>query len=298
MPLRSRYRRRRTTRRPRTGTTFGRRPLRRTRRTFRRRRPMMSRRRILNVTSEKKQDNMTQFVPTDVNTPGGAGLLIEQVINSNGAFLFCPNARPFQTTQNDESDRNSKNTFARGYKEVSVLRLSGGIPWRRRRICFTMKGLTDYMFTQNTAFVDAQVALQTSQGMVRQQAVLTATNNTALQSLVFQGAVGQDWVYVMDAKTDSTRIKVLSDTMVTINPGNQTGNIRTLKQWYPLNKTLVYNDDESGAGTTSSQFSTRARPGMGDFFIYDIYEQALIPGSGVTSELGIHNQGTYYWHER
>jgi len=299
MPYRSRYsRRRRTTRRAPRRTTFRPRTLRRTRPSYRRRRPMMSRRRILNVTSQKKQDNMTQFVPTDpINSPGGTGVFGDQIITAGSGtacFLFCPSARQFQTTQNDESDRNSKNTYARGYKEITTLKVSGGTPWRRRRIVFSMKGLPEYLLTQISTFTANYYRLQTSAGYVRQSAVLAAANVGVVNTVVFQGALGSDWSFQMNAKTDSTRITVLSDSVININPGNASGSVRTVKQWYPLNKNLVYGDDESGAGTASSDFSTLAKPGMGDVFIFDIYESALVN----TDQLSVNNQGTYYWHEK
>jgi len=275
-----------------------RRPVRRTfrRRVIRRRRPMTARR-VANISSQKKQDNMLQWVPTDPNLPGGAGTISEQVITAGAgqaAFLFCPSARPFQPTQNDESDRNHKNTFARGYRETTQIRVNGGTPWRRRRITFSAKGMLGTFDSLVTGFTAEFFTLQTSSGLVRQHTVLPVAMASAVRSVLFAGAENLDWFSPMTAKVDTSRVTLHSDVMTVINPGNATGAMRNIKQWYPLNKNLVYNDDESGAGTASASLSTQSKLGMGDFFVLDFYESALAS----TDSISVLNQGTYYWHEK
>lgn len=274
----------------------------RTRRSTRvnRRRARPSVRRITDITATKKQDNMLQWVPTDpTNNPSGAGTpsSIEVIAAATSyGFLYCPTARRFEDTQNDMSDRNRQYTFARGYKEVSTLKVQGGIPWRRRRIAFSIKGLPSQLLSIASSFIPGFFyKFDSTVGVVRQMALLPSAQRTALQTILFKGSFNEDWLDPMLAKVDTQRVTLHSDTITSLNPGNSNGTVRVLKQWYPLNKTLCYQDDEDGSSTTVNEFSTQSKVGMGDFFIYDIYESVLVDPA---QKLQINQEGTYYWHEK
>ena len=60
----------------------------------------------------------------------------------------------------------------------------------------------------------------------------------------------------MTVPVDRTRFKVISDTVITIRSGNDSGVFRTRNKWYPVNKNLNYGDEEIGNQMFSSYKST------------------------------------------
>jgi len=205
----------------------------------------------------------------------------------------------------DKSDRTATTCYMRGLREVIRVQTSSALPWVWRRICFTTKDDIfttsvpgDQAPTQNFApYFDAETD-QT--GMLRQWFNLQVNNTpntiSVFNGIIFQGSAGKDWGNVLNAKTDSTRIKVWSDTSVSLHTGNQSGYFKTHKRWYGMNKNLVYDDDENGASESQSYLSTKARPGMGDYYVLDI----IVPGLGGTASdlCSMDSQATLYWHEK
>lgn len=273
---------------------------RRTRRVTRRVRTM-TRRRVLDIASRKKQDNMLQWVPTDPANPAGAGAPNDFNINASGVigcFLFQPSYRTLDsdgTTKDEPQARTEQSTYARGYREVTTLRITGGAPWRRRRITFSAKGFPGLLTNADNLFTGDFFRLYTSVGYVRMTVGLSTTFQAIVYNTLFRGFQGQDWSSVFNAKVDNSRLTIHSDVTSTYNPGNDTGTSRIIRQWSPLNKTLVYNDDEAGITEQTSGNSTLAKAGMGDFFVIDMYQSGLVDAA---SGLTINNEGTYYWHER
>nr|QXN75548.1 MAG: capsid protein [Genomoviridae sp.] len=295
----SRYRRRRTTRRP------GRRPARATR--YRRKsgyyprikgRKPMTRRRILNVTSKKKQDNMAPVVtsPTGGNaTPGPYGYSAFGGTPTVQAamFVWCPTARdriPFGDDVTSVATRNSDLCYMRGLKETILMQTNSAVPWRWRRVCFTAKGFYNF----RSGAVDS---FENSNGWTR---LLTDQRPTsygaAIRAAIFRGQEGVDWNDVMTAKLDSGRITVKYDVTRTINSGNQTGVLRTFKMWHPMNKNLLYGNDEQGDSETADLHSTLGRAGMGDFYVLDFLQAAGFALAG--DSLSFNPEATLYWHEK
>ncbi len=138
MPLRRSTRTRRSGRRPARATRYRRKSGYYPR--IRVRRRPMTKRRILNVTSKKKQDNMLPYVQ---NAQGAGQALGPIVIPSTGvtSFIFSPTARNYDPIGDTTSTRNSQTIFARGFKEKISMRMSDGTAWRWRRIIFAAKGL-------------------------------------------------------------------------------------------------------------------------------------------------------------
>lgn len=224
-----------------------------------------------------------------------------------GFSIFCPTARSMVTagtsnTVTDSADRTSQTCFMRGYKENLRIQTSSPLPWIWRRIVFTSKGPTfnrllslEYSPAQNfNPYSD------TSVGMARlwfnmqvNTSPLTVAN---MFSIIFKGAVNQDWNDVTTAPVDQSRITVLSDKTQTIKTGNSNGYFQEKKLYYPFNKNIVYDDDEAGATTTTSYYSTDAKAGMGDVYIVDF----TVPGIGGTSSdiISINANSTLYWHEK
>lgn len=114
--------------------------------------------------------------------------------------------------------------------------------------------------------------------------------------IIWEGRQGVDWNNFGVAKVDSKRLNVVYDKTVTINSGNQSGAIRDFRIWHPINKTLIYDDEEAGGDETLSAWSVTDKRGCGDMFVMDI----IFPTIAVTqnSYLRFNPQATLYWHEK
>lgn len=281
------------------------------RRTVRRRR--LTRRSILNISSRKKSDTMLTTVPTGATpTPTAVGdwpIYPPTAENGGGTVsttLFCPTARSIDSDgiyKDEPSARTQSNTYARGYKEVTTIRCVGQSAYRLRRICFSMKGLPYELLTANAGNVIGYYTNYDASGggYTRQTAQTPVSMTNNVYAIIFRGNQGNDWFSPFNATIDTTRIRLHSDRTYNFNPGNQAGMTRVLKNWYPLNKALQYDDDEAGVSDIPASFSSQAKFGMGDFFIFDIYQATgWDPNAGSTNGAGmfVNHEGRYYWHER
>ena len=289
MVFRRRYARRSTRYRRRTTRRIPRRTTRRVI-TRPRRSGYRSRRALLNVTSKKKQDNM---LPYATNPDGSGGTPTSfGVPQSGGLFLWNATARdrvPSTGDYNASSLRESDVCYMRGLKERIVLTPSDSVSWMWRRICFTTKG-------GNSVFTPIANYIETSRGWNR-LLVNSAGSTTAvaITSYIFKGTVNVDWIDNMTAKVDTQRVKLMSDTTRVIGSGNSVGRFHRYNRWYPMNKTLVYANDENGESETTDVVSTLGRQGMGDYYVLDIFKCADTATSHV---LDFNPEATLYWHEK
>lgn len=290
MPLRrsyarsTRYRRRSTRRYPRRST----------RRVISRRRPTRnrynSRRRILNITSRKKQDNMLGM---SANSDGSAPTPVAFGIPTTGAvFLWCATARDRVSSKGDptaSSMRETDTVFMRGLKESITFQQNTGTSWRWRRICFTVKG---------RPFAPLVDSLETSIGWTRLMSN-KVSSSVAITDVLFRGTAAVDWQDAWVAKVDTQRVTVHYDKLMTLGSGNNLGRFHRFKHWYPMNKNLVYNNDENGEGETINNYSTYGKPGMGDYYIVDFFDGIRTTPSGEPEDqLLFQPQATLYWHEK
>lgn len=242
------------------------------------------------------------WVPAVNTSPSGAGTSADLAISSASVFaystLFCVNARDIDTdgtAKNEMWSRTSTRTYARGYAETTRFTLTGGAPWRHRRIVFNAKNFPSVLAALDPNNVPAFYALYTSNGQVRQNCILPSAVRDYIEANLFRGAKGTDWNLAMTARTNTIGFRIVSDKTYNLNPGNASGKSVIMKRWTPINKNIVYNEDEAGTTGTSVMFSTGSRDSVGDYFIYDIYE-STVPDSN--SALSITHEGRYYWHEK
>lgn len=212
--------------------------------------------------------------------------------NQNYQLVWCATRRLMENTLNFTPHRNSIACYMRGLKERIAITTNNSTSWKWRRICFTVKGFRGLLGVQSN--VDS---LFTSQGWVR---LLAQHHNddmgNTLNSILFEGAAQVDWIDAMTAKTSSTRVKVMSDRTVVINSGEE-GVMRDYKRWYPMNKTLVYDDDENGPNNlTSSGYSSQGRQGMGDYYVVDYFRANTTASDADTMTFS--PEATLYWHEK
>lgn len=291
---------RRTTRKGYGGRSTPRRRYSTTRRRYPRK---MSNKRILNVTSKKKKDNMVNYSNTIAGTPTGSttygtGAAILQG-GTTYIFPWVASARPGTDTSPlpafpiEQAGRTSTVCYMRGVKEKIQLQTSTGMAWQWRRICFTMKGKRFY----GTDVDGYRWSLMTSAGVVRVvNSIAGTTQGSDLVDALFDGRNGTDWISPFTAKTDSDILSIKYDKTTIIQSGNDTGVMRNFNRWHAMNKNLHFDDDEAGDANSSKAYSAEGRKGMGDYYIVDII--AAGTGSTSTDRLSFQPEATLYWHEK
>nr|QTE03624.1 MAG: capsid protein [Gemycircularvirus] len=269
----------------------------------------ISRKAILNISATKKRNTMLAF--SNTSSTGAISAVSQSPAyvpgNTTGKFLFVVTAQDLTdfngnpTLRVNQAARTATTCYMRGFSEHLRIQTSSGLPWFHRRICFTAKN-RDFFSTQvgDSPSVAYQPFLETSNGMQRimfnQVGVGLANTNLAIETYLFRGVVGKDWADPLIAPLDNTRVDVKFDKTWTYRSGNQVGTVKELKLWHPMNKNLVYDDDESGANQTTSYTSVQDKRGMGDYYIYDIFS----PGTGgtVNDLIAIVPSSSLYWHEK
>lgn len=224
-----------------------------------------------------------------------------QGVNSAATFLWCATARDstINTTSRgtvfDTATRTSTTPYMIGLKEAIEIQVSTGMPWQWRRICFTFKGPLGLSLDDTLS-----VATETSAGWVRVMNQVPGDQGTGQQYILFEklfkGQNTVDWNDVMTAKVDNTRVTLRYDRTVSLASGNEDGFIRKYNRWHPMRKTLVYDDDELGGGKNPRTFSTEGKPGMGDYYVVDLFRART--GSNASDLLSVRPESTLYWHEK
>lgn len=200
--------------------------------------------------------------------------------------------------------RSATTCFMRGFSERIKLETASSIPWTWRRIAFTFKGtdfFTDEMEPTATGSpyfrdITSNPNSGANLGYVRPWMQVNPAAAPLFGTKLFRGVGGVDWGSVIDAKLDTTRITVKYDKTRIVRSGNDSGTIRTYKIWHPMNKNIVYDDDERAGDMDSAFISTTSKPGMGDYWIVDMFRPLL--GAGAGDELAISSESTLYWHEK
>nr|WPD49012.1 MAG: capsid protein [Grus nigricollis-associatied genomovirus] len=281
----------------------------RTRR-YTKRRPM-SKRSILNLTSRKKRDTMLAWSNTVPGTGAVQGATVSAyAVNGTrtGFTIYAATARDLNDANAavnnivDEADRTATTCYMRGLAENLRYTSSTGKAWLHRRICVTARGPTQlHQIVDDTSPVNTQFnRAETSNGWVRAWLDINLNNSpntfASIRALLFKGTEASDWTDLITAQLDTRRLDVKFDRTFTIRSGNESGILKERKLWHPMNKNLVYDDDEAGGSETTKVFSVADKRGMGDYFIIDIFQ----PAFGATSAdiLRVDSQSSLYWHEK
>lgn len=264
--------------------------------TLRPRRRMMSKRRILNITSVKKHDNM---LPTstgpDGSFPAQRGFIAAG--NVTTMLVWCPTARgrDLNADANAVSLRTTDLCYMRGLKEkVNIQNYNDNVAnfaanWKWRRIVFTAKGLYNNLGSS----IDF---LETSNGYVRLLADQSASVfGSVITSQLFQGVLNTDWNNPFTAKTDTTKYRVLYDKTFSLSGGNGAKRFWNFNMWHGFNKNLQYANEEQGKGETVNNYSTNGRPGMGDVYVVDLLQCAQ---NTAADTILFEPEATLYWHEK
>lgn len=208
-----------------------------------------------------------------------------------------------KSTITDTASRTSQTCFMRGVSDTLRIQTNNNKPWFHRRICFNAKDDTFNDGAPESAPVLGYTNnASTSNGVQRYFNNLLTSGQPLtyglVQGLLFKGALNVDWTDTITAPIDTTRVDLRYDKTRVIRSNNETGVVMERKFYHPLNKTLVYDDDEVGQGLSgdSKKFSVADKRGMGDFYIVDIISGGL--GAVAADLMSINSTATMYWHEK
>nr|QJB18625.1 MAG: capsid protein [Genomoviridae sp.] len=272
-----------------------------TRRRYTKRRGM-SRRKIVDITSTKKKDNMQCFtnIRAGQDTDGGTLFASDVPTLEGGRMYIMPwiaTARRAEGAAPLQASRTKTEVYWRGVKERVQIQTNNGTPWQWRRICFTAK--RSDLRNRSTGSFGWAITGPVNLGWMR------AVNDVAFSApdiansmldLMFDGNQGVDWSNYFTAKVDPESVTVKYDRTIIINPGNDSGVMKNYSMWHGMNKNLQYDDDENGNTMNFSPFSTAGKRGMGDYYIVDFIESGS--GGNADDRLSFHPQATAYWHEK
>ena len=221
------------------------------------------------------------------------------IMSATGAsfytFAWLASGRPAEQssgakgTKIDEGTRTNTTIYARGLKERITLTTSSGLAWEWRRIVFQIKK-ADFQDTPDPT--TSKFMRLTSNGMVR---LVTLIPNEDIFIELFDGARNQDWLDPLNAKTNTRLIDVKYDRVKQIRSGNDLGVIKHYNMWHPINKNIVYEDEQDGDTMFTSALSTGSKAGSGDMYVVDIFRSA---GGSSDDLLSYLPQSTFYWHEK
>lgn len=269
----------------------------------------MSKRSILNLTSEKKRDKMLSYTnSTATAQSGGTAYGIQPAIVTGGSqfpavFVWCATARDNNRnnttnpgTKFDQATRTASSCYMVGLKEKLEVQVTDGLPWQWRRICFTLKGGNTLNGTLPGPSTSFATSIETSSGYVRALNQLGASLRNNFYGQLFQGSESIDWQDPLIAKVDTKRVTLKYDKTITIASGNEAGVIRAYSRYHPMKHNLEYDDDESGGGMVAAGYSVDSKVGMGDYWVIDIFRPRA--GSSSSNQLSFSTESTLYWHEK
>lgn len=229
---------------------------------------------------------------------------------NQGFFVYCPTARDLTLfngsigSVGQEAARTSTTCFYRGFAENIRIQTSSSQPWIWRRICFKYRDNNSAFYSAANSDTPLQNAnlpyYENTNGMNRlwlNQNVNGVGNTISAEyGVLFKGIRFTDWSDPITAAVDNRRVDIAYDRTRIIQSGNANGVIRDFKMWHPMNKNLVYDDDESGDVEQTSFYSVGDKRGMGDYFVVDI----VSGGAGATSTdlIQFNSNASLYWHEK
>jgi len=248
-----------------------------------------------------------QALTNVLNTSGDAGAtFLNSAATLKGGRTYImpwiPTARDMSNAVDDpnsvtqRSARTSTVCYMRGLKERIQIQTNNGMSWQWRRICFTYRG--NGVYSGSVGDPTRQIVRETSAGFAR--VVVDWGNSTPvvnpLISHLFRGTQDRDWRSYFTAPTDNTRVTVQYDKTRILTSGNANGIMRNYNNWFPMNKNLVYDDEEDGLEEDSVNLSSSGKAGMGDYYVVDIISAGT--GSTASDLMSFDPEATLYWHEK
>lgn len=288
---------------PRRRSSFRRRSF-RSRPTRNYRRPRTNVRRVRNLASRKCKDSMLSTPIDDTGTPETPGPVSMNAANVYG-FIYSPSARVAghlldsgeRVNTPSHSQRRKSKCYVRGYGETVEIQTDDASPWIWRRIVFSTIGLA-VQFSPGLLYNndDTRGYGRTTYNL-RSGTPQADTLEGIVYRYLFQGTQDIDWANVMTATTAPRHVKVYSDRRRIIqSPNSDGGTIRISKHYDGINRSMIYDDVEAGAGPKATNSIASGTPygNMGDLFVLDFFSSA---SDDETSGATFQPHGRYYWHE-
>nr|UEJ84697.1 capsid protein [Genomoviridae sp.] len=255
----------------------------------------MTSRRVRDIASRKKYDTIFGATENNVQATGQANIFA-----GTNYFMWCPTWRQRRTASTDEHVRANQEVFMRGIKDRIMV--SATFSLIHRRVCFWSHRRIDdarpFVF-DNPDVIDAPSYQR------RNLVALYPNLDEEIFEYLFKGTVGFDYSENSrwDTPLDNKRVKVVYDKQYTITPnyaapdGAQFGKTLTRKLWHPINRKVLYDDDEEGADVNGSGWSAQTPESLGNYYVLDIFSTGqYIEGSN--DQVGTYMpESTTYWHE-
>lgn len=270
----------------------------------------MTRRRVIDIVSKKKSDTMVGLNTTLV--PGERTYYAE-FANGFNVMLWSPTARYKAGYGGDsESVRSADTVYWKGIAEKLHIESDTSDPWSWRRIVFEYQASFDvddippdkyFAHEEDITGVNPTVTTLPDltnptglAGIERTNRPMEPLNTTEYQFLwnrIFKGQRFVDWLDPRTARVETREIKVHSDVTRMMKSGNDSAIYKDYSVFIPLNKTMSYNGEESGALETSGAYADQKSP-LGNVFIMDLFAQP----SAAPATLSVAVTATAYWHEK
>lgn len=247
---------------------------------------------LLDVTSTKKRDTM---VPA--NWTGTEWVTGSQVMAPTGGtilwHIWPATARNTSLVSSSYSKhtRNRKTIFVKGLKETVHMEAATNESWQWRRIVFSVKALARH--TSASEYVASTITHGYMRGV---RPVNPGPFRDAIEEILFQGTSQIDWLTSMVAPINTASVTLHSDVTRLIQSKNNGGTMRTYKLWTPINKSLIYRDQEQGGIDDSKLWSVDDKRGMGDLYVVDLFRPGL--NAQPADVLDWRPNATLYWHEK
>lgn len=264
-------------------------------------------RRTLNISTRKKQDTMVAWKgDLDGDPSSGSTTVGPDADTTSHYFLWGATMRPTADgigstgTVSERSTRTATDVYIKGLADSMLIQCGDGTPWEWRRIVFSAYG--PQIWT-GPAGSFPPWHFDISAGVVRLMADLNTTADALairaqVASLVFKGTQGADWSDEFIAKLDNGRIKIHYDKYRKFQSGNDLGSFHRYRDYIPINKRLVYDDDETGPKEQSSIISATRKDSVGDIYVLDIVRMATNTEGGASTVFQMTPNADLYWHER
>lgn len=207
--------------------------------------------------------------------------------------IWCPTWRLYDSTDKVDSARQSRTVYWKGVAERYRIETQSNYPIEMRRIVFSSPDRI-----QLAAGAPAQASpsffVEATANRYWRTTGDGAMNFDYLDE-IFSGQRQVDWLNPMTAKTDTKKVKIISDKRFKIASGNDRPMMKELKFYDALNKNMTYDDDEFGGSLNTSGWSEYSNQGtMQNVYIVNI----LYATGGVTASFNLDIDTTAYWHER
>jgi len=238
----------------------------------------------------------------DVN-PSGTDFLD----HASQFYLWCPTYMPLEEQEQTRQSRNKPDIYFRGCVDRWLLNTNDTEfnTWTHRRIVFWSNERYDF-----AANIQSSVSSDTFFRPLNKQFPLDGAEAQELMEVIFQGTRGIDYTSWNTAAVDTRRVRLVYQKTNVMRPDNaQTIQRRWTNKMF-VNKTIKYDDEETGGhdrdpGPSSfagSPWSVTNSKSPGNLYILDMFMLGVAGASDaelagtVFPQVGL--DSIVYWHER